>query len=396
MDLEIKLDELEIIFNDNIFDIWDIYKRDIQKINNSNTDRGTMEYTDKETFEYEKYTYSNLEISWYNPWIMFQYTYEDDVINAFSILFSWKKGAVTTENKITIYWSFLQEKGRDYIYNLLEDLFYTNLFKWMRRFDIACDIPTTKKILIDSFKTKPKSELNYNKKKWEHETIYFWVRSNRTRLIRIYDKILDTFKKEKNSIYDFTETENLTRVEVEFWKTTIDAMNEKEIYVDYKKLLKENLLLKNLFIQSVYNHIWYFQDINYKKHKFTYPRRHVQDLKWYYMKHNQLPEWYQKNWFWLFKKIKNAIWFQWFFEYLYKSIELKNGLDDFLKFYYKKKWWEKKILSKWFNKNKFIQWHYDLDQLSDDLFEIIYKDNKIDKEYIYNELNKTIDKIKNQ
>ena len=393
MELQIKLDELEIIFNEDIFELSDIFKISLQNINTSNTDRATFDFTDDETCEYEKYTYSIFNVNWYNPGLMFSYTYQDEVINAFSILFSWKQWAVTTENKITIYGSFLQEKWRDYIYNLLENIFKTKEFIWLRRFDVACDIPIRKKELIDSFITTPKSTLNFNKKKQEHETIYFWQRSNRTRLIRIYDKILDTFKKEKNSIYDFTETDDLTRIEVEFWKTAIDAMNDRELYVDYKKLLKEDLLLKNLFIQSVYNHIWYFQDIDYTKHHFFYPRRHVQNLKEYYIKFNQLPDWYQTNWFWIFKKIKEAIWFEGFFDYLYWATELKNWLDKFLEFYYKKKWWEKKVLAKWFSKKTFIKWYYDMDQLSEDLFEVLYKNNKLDKEYVYNELNKTINKI---
>ena len=386
--MAIVLDELEIIFN------WDdIFKVTIENINDSNTERASLIYSDRETGEYEKYTYMKHNIWGYESGYIFQYTYEGEVINAFSVLFWRKKGTVTTDNKITFYGSFLHEKWRDYIYNLIEHFFNTWNFEGLRRFDIACDIPESKKNIIESFKRKPKTELNYDAKKQEHETYYFWNRKNRTRLIRIYDKVLDTFKKWKWNLYNFTEKDNVTRIEVEFWKTAIDAMNENETYITYEFLLKNNILLKDLFLQSVIKSIGYFEEISYHDHEFSYPRRHTKNIKEHFMKFSQLPDWYQKNWFWLFKKIKDAIGFEWFFWYLFSETETVEWLDKFLKYYYKKKWGEKKIRAKKMSSDKFIKSVYDKDQLTSDIFDIIYNQKEINQDTVCLEIEKTLKKL---
>ena len=388
--LPIYLDEMEILFKER-----DIFKIDVVNINTSNTERANYIYTNEDG-EYEKYTYIKFCIAGYDDGFLFQYTYEGETVNAFSVLFWKKKGSVTTENKITFYGSFLHEKGRTYILELIEDFFKTENFLGLRRFDVACDVPESKKNIIQSFKRKPKTELNYDAKKQEHETYYFWNRQNRTRLIRVYDKVLDTFKKWKWHLYNFTEHDNVTRIEVEFWKTAIDAMNENETYVSYDILLRSDLVLKNLFLQSVINSIWYFEEVDFNKYEFSYPRRHKKDLKEYYMKHKQLPEWYRKNGFWLFQKIRKAIGFKWFFEYLFEDIELEKWLDKFMDFYYKKKWAEKRVrianMSSW----KMIKSIYDREQLAEDIFEMLYKQKSVSSDVVCSELQKTIRKLKGE
>ncbi len=79
--LPIYLDEMEILFQER-----NIFKIDIVNINTSNTERASYIYTNDDG-EYEKYTYIKFSIAGYDDGFLFQYTYEGETVNAFSVLF---------------------------------------------------------------------------------------------------------------------------------------------------------------------------------------------------------------------------------------------------------------------------------------------------------------------
>lgn len=120
----------------------------------------------------------------------------------------------------------------DFFYFLFE--FFWFEFKKFKRIDLAMDLKLEidyfyKEILIDKYKDEKTAQIYQNK--WIVETIYFWNKDkkvNNYQLVRIYNKILDSVKKDKLFLYkdnrqntaeDFAETgekyKNVTRFEVE-------------------------------------------------------------------------------------------------------------------------------------------------------------------------------------
>jgi len=64
-----------------------------------------------------------------------------------------------------------------------------------------------------------------------------------------------------------------------------------------------------------------------------------------------------------------------------------------LKYYYKKKWGEKKIRAKKMSSDKFIKSVYDKDQLTSDIFDIIYNQKEINQDTVCLEIEKTLKKL---
>ena len=112
--------------------------------------------------------------------------------------------------------------------------------------------------------------------------------------MRVYDKILDTIKKSKQSLYKFTEKE-LTRVEIEFLEKEIQGLNSQNSdLVTYTTLLQDNDLLKNLFLSRIATKMTYFTDI-YKIYDFVYPKASRISLERYFLEKKQLPKWWRIN-----------------------------------------------------------------------------------------------------
>lgn len=80
------------------------------------------------------------------------------------------------------------------------------------------------------------------------ETLYIWERNqlkNTYKLIRIYNKILDTKKKNKSFLYpEFEKKKNVTRIEIELRR-------DKAKFLDFDKLCDPNYLYR-IFVHEVY------------------------------------------------------------------------------------------------------------------------------------------------
>lgn len=171
-----------------------------------------------------------------------------------NIVLFWKNKFCNQKSlwKFTMYWSFfrLWEKWRcnfvDVFQELWFDLLLLNELKVDKRIDIAFDVYGLKNIL-NIEKIIDKKNLNLTKFDWKRDYcdykgtfatsgIWYWYDKrglkDRTMFLRIYDKILDTEKKEKYLLYwDYVEYQKATwkkiyRVEFELWDRFCVLNNE--------------------------------------------------------------------------------------------------------------------------------------------------------------------------
>jgi hypothetical protein len=281
----ICLDHLEIFFSSN-----DIFKPEIwfnYNINDTNTSFSYINNNDLE-LQYKIVTPKN-----YVKWFTFSFIFNWKIIDAFNVSFWDNQKDIKTQNKITFYASFILIYWKTYILDLIDNIFLTKNFNDLRRFDIACDIPETKEKLISHFKQKPTTELNFNNEKNEYETYYFWLRKKYNILIRIYDKILDTFKKNKQFLYDFKDIENLTRFEIEFWYNEIRKINNNpklKEKITYKTLLSSEKILRDLFFSRAIKYNSFFSNNEFNEYNIVYIKPKILDLNNYFLEFHQLSQ----------------------------------------------------------------------------------------------------------
>lgn len=385
----INLDHLEIFFNWN-----DIIKKkyNFQKnINESNTSSGYLHYNDLE-FQYKIVTPQNYKI-----WFTFSFIYKWHIIDAFNISFWDNEREIKTRSKITFYASFMVVYGNDFILELIKEIFIYDNLEELRRFDIACDIPEKKENLIKHFKWKPTTELNFDKDNKEYETYYFWSRKWKKILIRIYNKILDTFKKQKQFLYDFRKTDNLTRFEIEFWSTEIKNINNelKNKQLNFKSILSDKKMLLDLFYSRAIKYNTFFSDKAFSDYKIKYIPPKINDLNEYYLDNKKLPKRWQKNAIWISKKLIETIWLKEFLKLCYNDFEDLKEIEKIIDFVNRhlKGNNKNKITKKLKHiKNKPYKLEYKI-ELIEKIIDYIINNNNILSDEVYLELEHTIKKI---
>jgi len=173
--------------------------------------------------------YEKINISWFWNWLKFITVVDWIPISCFTLL-HWKpqthlKNWWHSKDKVVLYSSF-------FVLDSLQKLPFTiKEFVWtcfdynnslLYRLDICLDVPYTikelKPIFIDI--KKPSSSIWTDKKHPEfYQTYYIWeiqTSINRNSLIRIYDKVLDTWKKHKAFLYPHLQNNNdVRRIELE-------------------------------------------------------------------------------------------------------------------------------------------------------------------------------------
>ena len=322
--LEIFFDELKIINNPNLEFIYWL---------SDNSKTWIYNYYDILSKKEIKFDCVLTTVPWYWKHFRFDYEYEWIKIKDWFSISIWRQqGAIISNNKITFTGSFLTYFWLEFTEKFIDSTFNIKYLLEVKRFDIAVDIPETKKNILSTLLTIPTSEINYNSEKKEYETIYLWSRKSQTSFIRIYDKILDSIKKSKTDLYNFN-SDNLTRVEIEFRNTYILSLNKKHYWIIYwRNLLTDKKLLKDLFLNRVSDDMTFFSDIANKDYSFVFiPPKRV-DLETYYLKTNQLPTWWKKNALWMFIKLKKIIWIVWLIKYLkLTDVEIKEVLEYYIK-----------------------------------------------------------------
>lgn len=392
----INLDNLEIYFKWNKI-IKEKYSFQ-EKINESNTVNWYLNYTDIKTGEILELQYKIITFKNYSLWFTFSFVYNWHIIDAFNVAFWDDAREIKTRSKITIYASFMVVYWNEFIYNMIEDIFITKKLQELRRIDIACDIPENKQKFIKHFKWNPTTELNFNKDKNEFETYYFWSRKNKKILIRIYDKILDTFKKNKQFLYDFKSSDNLTRFEIEFWFVEINNINhrlEEKKKLTYKNILLDKKILKDLFFSRAIKYSTFFSDKEFKEYKIKYIAPKIIDLREHYLEFKKLPKWWKQNAIWTSKKLIETIWINEFLKLAYddfEDLEKMQKLIDFINRHIKAK--NKIKISKKIKhtKNRPLDLKYKIEFI-EKIIDYIINNNNIVSDEVYLELEHTIYKF---
>ena len=381
---ELSLDDLEILFSTNPLKEFSL---SAMWLNETNAPSWYV------TFNNIEFNYKIIRPKGYDIWYQFSFVYLEKIVQAFSIIF-WKSTGVKSSNVITIYSTWLRVLWNDKIKQLLDDNFNTQNFIGLRRFDIALDLPFWKYDLIDTFKTEPKHTRWFDSDKWNYETYYFWDRKNRTVLLRIYDKIRETIKRNKTFMFDFWDNKEVTRCELEFWKNFIDSVNKNNknnITLDHQTLLDNpDNLYKTLYFSNIVDKVGYFSSVEFSKLDFTYIRSWLSEsLESYYLEYWQLPIRYKWPWLWTFRNLYKILWAKAFYSYIFEDEKnFHRNIKELTELHNDTK---KIKLSKKNNKNQVNQ--LDLHKLIDDINITLTDKNHKNLAYAYKQFNFALKKI---
>lgn len=169
-----------------------------------------------------------------------------------------KKWDIILNNYLEITWSWLILNNLEYYYTIVSH--FNIHFDKINRFDIACDYVINTDYFCRNIFLPYITNLSHEPiiRKWKIETLYIWDRSSKNtyRLIRIYNKVIDTIKKKKGFLYDFEKDVDYSRVEIELRRDlceNIDPMNllnREYLFTIYSRAIhkfKRNFFLKYTF-----------------------------------------------------------------------------------------------------------------------------------------------------
>lgn len=246
------------IFNFNVDEIeifWTFsnYRKLFEWVNDSNSDYIIFnEFTLKKTQRLKNYE--------------FKVDFFKNNVPCFAF-YIWKKlnSKITTRDYFIVYWSAFQlfelNEIIDFIdtYLLLDSV---DLSKWKRnntlkRFDLALDLKKNILEIVKNFTKLTQKWAKFYWESWKLETKYIWdkqIRNNKSLVIRLYDKIEDIKKKNKQMLYpDYLLEENITRIEIEF---------RQELLKEFKlNQLLDRSYIFNLFIKYIEKHTKIFEKL---------------------------------------------------------------------------------------------------------------------------------------
>ena len=276
------------------------------------------------------FSYKNINISWFWKWLIFETSIDWFPVPCFALL-HWKpqdhlKKWWHSKDKIVLYSSF-------FVLDSLQKLPFTVLeFIWtlfdyknalLYRLDACLDVPYTilelSKIFLDM--KKPSSAIWTDKKHPEfYQTYYLWEiqnSKNRNSLIRIYDKVLDTWKKHKAFLYPHLQNNNdVRRIELELRPEQAKRFHNYNIM---ELLENKNDVIGSIFSEYVNKRIpekYHLEkgSLNIK----TFPKRKF-DLKQAFLDFWHIPKDYLKRSYWYVKKVVHNTWYNWLFQLLFNS-----------------------------------------------------------------------------
>lgn len=384
---QISLDHLEIYLKtDKFFRNFNL----LEEINETNTSLAYYDYV-SEDWEIIDFKYSINTPSNYSKGYTFSTLVNNKIIDAFNIAF-WKKEWINSKHKLTIYASFIVAYWTDFIYKFLNDFFDVNNFDWLKRFDIALDIPENKQNFLNSLKIKPTSQIEWDEEKWEFETIYFWRRKNKTFMLRVYDKIKDTLKKWKTFLYDFWDATDFTRLEFEFWSQFCKKTNNTdEPPLTYDKLLLDKQVLRDLFFSKI-NKIssYFFDEKFYNNYVMKNPEPAIKNLKDFYLNYNVLPR-NQITRIKSNKKYIDILWLYWFLSLCTDSFSDEDLAEIHQRFYDKIKG---RIRAKYSKLEEFDTKAIILKKkFFEDVLDYVFGVKTIYSDEMYKQFSKTIDRF---
>lgn len=242
-----NIDELEVYWT------FSNYLELLKWINNSNSDY--IEFLDFTLYKSDKLRDYNYKIDFFKWDIKCFAFYVWKTLNEY----------ITTRDYLKVYWNAFKVLELYEIIDFIDiyiELDYKDIKKWRRnntikRFDIAIDVKKDIKNILKNFKKLSQKWASFHWNTWELETYYIWEyqkKLNKWLLIRIYDKVKDIKKKNKQKLYsDYLNQENLTRIELEF-------RNDITKFVDLNSLLDRSYIF-NLLIKYIEKHTKIFDRV---------------------------------------------------------------------------------------------------------------------------------------
>lgn len=314
------------------------------------------------------FSYTKIFAKWYDYGLKFDVSIDWKVIDCFSLLF-WKelrlKKTSKSKDKVVFYSSFFVLERLWHLPFSLKDFFwclFTSYKKQLYRLDIALDLPYTIKALKTGiFKnTNFFSEIGEDKKHPEFSQTYYIKNpqssQNRKYIIRVYDKVLDTFKKQKSFLYPHLKHNvDVRRIELEL--RPIECQRYLYSITDF--LENKDSIIQKIFINYLNKNIdEKIDDFDYKNLELTTYINSKYDLRGSYLELWHIPKDYLSQAHWYIKNIKNNTWYNWLFQLILWQLKndewqninrnIWNGYDllEELIIYLRKEWLSQSILNK--------------------------------------------------
>ena len=276
------------------------------------------------------FKYDRINANWYWDWLKFETSIDWIPVSCFALVkwwdIKWLNNWAKSKDKVILYSSFFVLDSLNKLPFTLQEFVWL-LFNYenalLYRLDLALDVPLTIKQLSPIFldMQKPDSWIWTDKKHPEfYQTYYLWNpknSENRHSLIRIYDKVLDTWKKHKWFLYPHLKNnKDVRRIELE--------LRPEQAKVYHKYSILDLLQDKNNIINSIFSkyinkripekyhlEIWSLKIKKFSKRKF--------DLKQAYLDYWHIPKDYLKHSYWYIKNVFHNTGYNWLFQLLFNQ-----------------------------------------------------------------------------
>lgn len=310
------LDEFEVYLNDYISIVCDKWRQhNFKWIDEDNS----ADY-------YLKLYWKTFSVSLTHPkgfWKAYQFRTVVEWVSVSLFMIRYPSNFPEWKISLVIYSSFfvLQDLLDINISLFIQDKFKVSPYGSMRRFDIALDTTIPVKTLKNQYFSNTEFSAQIwkdTKHKFFHQTYYIWniqTSTNRKYLFRIYDKVLDTWKKNKWFLYShLRENPEVRRIELEM--RSHEAARQEYSYIDI--LENRNWCVEKIFFHYL-NKNWDLDipvHIPLKSYKFT-----PFDLKTDFLATWIIPERYLAQVRWYNRKVLENCWNKWLFQVLCSSIK---------------------------------------------------------------------------
>ena len=270
-----------------------------------------------------KFSYQKIYAKWYDYWLQFSTVIDGEIIDCFCLLL-WKNifnSEKKSKDKVVFYSSFFVLEYTNKLPWTLEEFFeyFFHPKAKLYRMDAALDLPYTIKQINNSFFAWIRffSQIWEDKKHPEFSQTYYIKNpqssQNRSYIIRIYDKILDTFKKQKHFLYPHLKNaDDVRRIELELRPRECERLEKYKI--------SEILWNNNKIIQKIFAE-YFNKNLEFKNYELDFEKLELKkyvnkkfNLKETFLKFWHIPESYIKQIYWYVKKIKTVTGFNWLFQ----------------------------------------------------------------------------------
>ena len=246
--------------------------------------------------ELMKFSYSRIKAKGYPLGFKFETILNDEIIPCFALFYGGKAGCTNSKNKLTIYSTFFVVEQNGWfppgtIKNTLRENFEIMLGS-IRRMDISFDTTEELPKIIKRFDKNIKfhSQIGDDAKYVGYFQTYYTSgvqnSTNRTRQVRIYDKILDSFKKGKSFLFPHIKgKQEVRRIELELRP----AYCERLLHHPFDILDNLDNIVWKLFEKNMAKYSLYYSNVDVSW-LLPYAKRGESPLRQIFMETGQIPE----------------------------------------------------------------------------------------------------------